>query len=1038
MAELVQLSFRSGIEEGVDPKQLQPGQLLVAENCRQDKEGRLRKRLGTEAVVKTTIAGGTISAGQRLTGASARLALNDGTEQQVYLESLAKWQAADRPPPLLATTEPLIDSTKGVELVDQAVSDDLLVTLYQVSDTTLQGGPIYVFVREISTGHLALQPTHVGATGFAPRVVIRSGTAHLLWSTAAGAIQVRPLSLSTFAFTAAASSIVTGAYASTPFDAQVVGDSLYVAWFHASGADRVTLRKFNLAAPYAVLGTIATGGAIASKNAICIDASNGLRVLLAYSADSLTRGAILNTAATAVTVAPVTLLAMASFHVFIAAHDAAQSLVGYAYLNTASFDTNYQFDTGLVDLAFAAVANTRRLTYWVMFPSKPWRVNGRWFVRAMSFQISTGTLEQPPDPSNVVLEIRTDAHSGFSAIAAPSHQHVATLENQTGWSSFRVGGHLMQPVILDTDVIIASGYRNRALVKILDTSVVGGSVRIPLGWNQHRLSFEGGDLHRLLHLGNVSLGICAAPYVDDGAMTRPAGFIHAPVIIDATANVGTGLLEAGVYQYVACYVWRDARGVLHRGIPSPPKEVTVALNDSVDLKISTTGISSKLDEVTEAIAIGSLAHPAMIEIFRTKVDEGDFYRRTFEPFRVDVNDSQTYTVAINDAAADDDLSGGFGGGVALDEQPQIYTASELEDVPPPAAVAGAVHRGRFALLAADQHTVWLSRVASEDLAIFPGFHEAFTLVFDRKKYALESLDERLVVFGENNIDLVEGDGPDSNGDQNTWKVVGLQTDVGCTNPRSLVSTPFGLMFQSSDGDIVTLTRELAVQWVGRPIADRITAFPVVTSAVLVADAHEVRFTCNAEDGLTGIVLVFDYERGRWFVRRYYDADAAVGDMPIADAALVDGVYTMLLAGGRVYRETEAHCLDAAASYVAMAAEIYVAPAGNQGWSRLRDVQLLGTAITDHDLTISIARDFAASFEQTKLFVAEGDVTTPGPLEKARVTLARQKGQAFRVRVEDAEPNSGTVGTGEGFMLEGLALNAVPKDGPAKLSSGRRG
>jgi hypothetical protein len=358
-------------------------------------------------------------------------------------------------------------------------------------------------------------------------------------------------------------------------------------------------------------------------------------------------------------------------------------------------------------------------------------------------------------------------------------------------------------------------------------------------------------------------------------------------------------------------------------------------------------------------------------------------------------------------------------------------------VPPPAALTGCVHRSRFALLAADRRTLWMSKVAEEDLGLFPGFNEALTIFFERKKYALASLDERLVAFGEDNVDLVEGDGPDSNGDANTWRTVGLQTDVGCTNPRSVVSTPMGIMFQSSDGDLVLLDRELSIQWIGRPVADRLAAFPTITSAVLVSDEHEVRFTCNAADGLTGIVLVFDYDRGAWYVRKYYDADSASVSMPIADAALIDDVYTMLLSGGRVYRETGANSLDAGSQYVKMAAEIYVSPAGNQGWSRVKDVQLLGTSLTNHDLTISVARDFATSFEQVETFTAQGDVTTVGPLEQARVTLAQQKGQAFRVRVEDATPTSGAVGTGEGFLLEGLALHVQPKPGPAKVSSGRK-
>ena len=94
--------------------------------------------------------------------------------------------------------------------------------------------------------------------------------------------------------------------------------------------------------------------------------------------------------------------------------------------------------------------------------------------------------------------------------------------------------------------------------------------------------------------------------------------------------------------------------------------------------------------------------------------------------------------------------------------------------------------GRLAGIGPDLRTVWLSKDSTTDTTIAPGFNEALTLAFASDKTALASLDSALVVFGEDGIDVVHGDGPSDSGDQNTWAIQPIQTDVGCINPRSVV------------------------------------------------------------------------------------------------------------------------------------------------------------------------------------------------------------------------------------------------------------
>ncbi len=292
------------------------------------------------------------------------------------------------------------------------------------------------------------------------------------------------------------------------------------------------------------------------------------------------------------------------------------------------------------------------------------------------------------------------------------------------------------------------------------------------------------------------------------------------------------------------------------------------------------------------------------------------------------------------------------------------------------------------------------------------------------------------MFGEDSIDVVHGDGPDAGGNNSTWQIQAVQTDVGCVNPRSVTHGPMGVVFESTRG-IELLGRDLTIT----RLHDVPEGFPDCTSAVLVASKNEIRWTYNAADGVTGVVFAWDYLHGIWFTRKYKNSAAIVHteSVAFADAALVDGVYTMATAGAQVYQETTDHKLDAGIDYVRMTVELaWLSPSSKMAWHRIKDVSLLGTSVTEHELEVAIARDYATTFEQTKTFAQQSDATAIGPLEKCRVSLINQKCRAVKLRIRDATPSGLLVGNGDGPILEGVAFRVGTKAGPAKTNSGERG
>ncbi len=1021
-----------GLDEGADPKNLPPGTLVRAENLRMPKPRRLEKRYGTTGLVKTLLAGGNVAAGKSFISSGSDPVISNGETAYTYAAPLAKWVPLDRPPSLRITKRALADSTRSVTALDLAVYGDMLVTLYA-------SGGIFVTVERLSTGQVVLPPTAVVtpvSTDKNPRVLIEGTTAYLLYSTTSGTVGIALLSLTTLVLTTGVS-LVANAAAGTQFDA-VIGTptagvaTLYLLYELAAGASRLRTASFTLS----TLAAIATQDRVGtSVICMCVAFCPIAQVVaVAWSVGDV-RLVTFDTGLAGAISATVPEPTVPADFVFVAEDSGTNLLLGWTRNDGNSTDADRLTTALYATAGHALVATSRRITFGLFSPSKPWRTSSRWYVAATAYVhpydiFATEALAQA---SSVVVEIETAA--SLSGAQDSTHPHVGTLENQTGWYA-TVRGLTKPAVDSSGNVWIAATYRNREPANYASY--------IPVGWSIFKVEVAAA-------LGGTQLGaatLCAggAPFWNDGASTMPYGFAHAPQLVGCDPAAG-GAVVAGVYSYVATYAWRDANGLLHRSMPSPPRTVTTAGgNLSVALDVATSSLSAKLRTLTSTTA----ANPVLVELWRTTIGgTGPHYRLTLEPlYQVLVNNARTDVVTLVDTKADANISSGSPL-VPLNTQAQLYTdLGELENVPPPSFITVATHRGRLAGIGPDLRTVWLSKDSTLDATLAPGFHEALTLAFASDKTALASLDTVLVVFGKDSIDVVQGDGPDDKGDQNTWSIQAVQTDVGCVNARSVVTSPMGAVFESRRG-LELLDRSLNVTWLGKGAADTLALYPTITSAVLVAEQHEVRFTCD--DGANGIVLAYDYHERIWFTRKYTDAsDTLAASIRFVDAALIDGVYTMLTAGGQVYRETTASSLDGGNTYVStdiLLAHIHAQPGrsgwsnDNLGWSRVKDLTLMGTSVAPHDLAVSFAVDYANTYGQTHTFLANasGTPTAVGPLEKARVTCAVQKCQSIQIRIRDLTPTGGNVAnTSAGTILESLSLRVGAKDGPAKTSAGQQG
>lgn len=346
---------------------------------------------------------------------------------------------------------------------------------------------------------------------------------------------------------------------------------------------------------------------------------------------------------------------------------------------------------------------------------------------------------------------------------------------------------------------------------------------------------------------------------------------------------------------------------------------------------------------------------------------------------------------------------------------QLYTTGgEVDNSAPPASSMITTYKNR-AILIPDENLLswWYSK------QVIPGspveFSESFIENIDSRGgpiTAPAAMDDKLVLFKENNIFYVVGEGPTPAGTQNDFTEAQLiSTDTGCNNPASIVLTPDGLMFQSPKG-IYLLARNMSVVYIG----DAVEAYnsSVVTSAELNETLNQVRFTLN-----TGVALVYDYYFKQWSI---FTNIAAV------DACIYNGIYHYLTSNGLVNVETAGTYTDNGAFIPMQFTTSWMSFAGLQGFQRLWRFIILGKYVSPHTLNVTVSTDFTTVHDET--------VTIPIPtavsLYQYRIHIKPQKCQSMQFTVGDTQ----TSPFGEGMQISEISLEVGLKVGVNKLSAGR--
>lgn len=495
------------------------------------------------------------------------------------------------------------------------------------------------------------------------------------------------------------------------------------------------------------------------------------------------------------------------------------------------------------------------------------------------------------------------------------------------------------------------------------------------------LSTDSGSVRSSAELGGILLMPGAWLWQYDGQRVYEHGFSMYPVNVSVSVGAGSGNF-AGTHSYKVLYERRTAQGEVERSALSAAVVATyTGANDTSTLTVPTYVTGNQNDE------------DVYIVIYRTEVSPGpdSLYYRVTSLVNDTTVSSKTY---VDDATPDASLINN-----AIDP----FTGGELDHVTPPAS--RVICSGKDRVFLSDGKIVYYSKIRNPGEPV--AFNDALVMPIPQAGgdiTGLAILSETLIIFRERAIYYVTGEGPNNLG-QGAFGTPQLASlDVGCSDQRSIVNTPMGLMFKSGKG-IFLLDRNLQTSYIGAPVEDYNSQD--VTGTLLHESKNEVRFLTSS-----GYVLVYDYLVNQWGVDT---GRAGVG------IATVNGTIYYATAAGAIY--SESGFTDNSSGYVMKATTGWIKVDSLQGWMKVRRFLITGAYKSAGTVRVRVAYDYNETFIDTYDYTLANE----SPM-KFRGRLSRMKCSAIKLEVSDPSP------TGEGFSLSEIALEVGFHPGLARLAA----
>lgn len=1005
MAE-VAIPFGGGLDETTRSELVDPNtSLLVVQNVFHTKKGALSKSLGTAALTASTTGSGTNTVGRALFSHRGELAMIDGHYAEVYTPAPSLWSVKGRVPECNVRRYPMpfpgytnvVTSfpEDGTDAGGPWVTDIAYCNGYIVlAGKTTNGSTDDVVTASIidATTMMPIRTDNFTVTAYdGVKLCVLGNVVIGVYSGAASTIHARAIDLTSGATLDAGWGTQTtlvstwsGTSGQWDVDGDTAGTSFALVWGNDSGGpDYLSIRGFVPALTAVSSATNFGSGTTGAGSRVSVCARSGAYNFwvswdndtnATYVAGMTVQGVVTYTAAAVMSVG----------------NSSAQGIVSLsATTGRVVAVDGHILETRTFGVSGGAVVGTGSSGIYYNFSlvTRPFSMGGRVYA-VVSEQQAYSSGQTPIDKGRYVVDLGGDVGTlrpvgvigaGLSSVFS-GNMHVASLSS--------------------TKVAIANcAVRN---------SVTSG---LEVG------TLDFGELAQwtTASLGDSTYISCGVPQCLDSRQSQEISFLVRPQKPVVTTS-GTGLTIATGCRWIAIYEFVNAAGDVEWSAPSDPSEAITGSNKTYSVKTNPLVLTSK-----QTSAVGNHVR---IAIYRTADNGG-----TAPYYRVG---TIANVISAGTITYDDSLSfANASANAQLYTEPGIIGAA-LARQAPPAMTHVWQHNDRIMGLADDGVSVFYSGGHIVGEALWFSDAQQFAVEGSGRNIAGWSQDGRNVIAKESELYVIDGDGPPDNGGNGTEFSLPkrIPSDVGCINPRSIVTTVGGTFFQSRRG-IELLTRSLQVQWIGESIQDSLAQVPYITGACLDVAGARVIFSgaVSQSSGLAGdgtLLLIYDLTLGLWS----YDTHFGVGiDDPVQGICManVSGIprFHWLSPAGLAYRENlptdAAAYLDGSHWRTMDVVTASFKLAGLIGYQQVKKIQLLCSKESDHNLIVQYAVNDSNSWTTARTFTrAEINALDRQHLE---IPIGNdQKCRSIRFQFTDATPTGGTVGTGKGTTLYGLAIS----------------
>jgi hypothetical protein len=986
----VAISLRQGVDTKTDPKQVIPGRLLVLENGRLITRGKVRKRNGYTALGNTTEAGAAVTQGAGIATFKNELLEFTGSELYSYSTSTGKLTDKGGAVSLELTSQPVVRNAY-VQTTPDCAYHPAGLKLFTWEDS--RGGSRYSVI-DASTGQAIVQDAVILSTAVRPKP-FALGNYFLILFFDSATNHLRYSSISVASPSTLGSAIDLGINinsSNSVFGASLLGSNLWVAYNNTDVGGGISVKYINSLLTVSSALDVTGETALVClniapdtvKNQLWVSYYNGTAVR-AFVHDINIPGTTILSPTTIETVSNVRNICGVASNGSATLYYEVSAAQSYNYLIRSNTCTS----AGSVGTASVFLRS-------VGLASKAFSYGGNIYF-AVAFQ---STLQPTYFVVNQVGKV------------------VAKIAPGTG-------GGLTSKSILPEVCSVSSGQFLFAFLEKDSLDVVSGAIYTQTGVAGCTLNFTSQNTFIHAEQGNnlhLSGGILS---MYDGQSLVEHGFHLYPENVTGTASTSGGNIAAGIYQYYVTYEWTDNQGQIHRSAPGlvtfsgATNVTTTGSTSSVTLTIPTLRLSAKHSR-----------SPVWVVVYRTDTN-GTILYRVSSITNPTLNDATVDTVSFTDTVQ------------TVTGNDLLYTnGGVVENIAAPAASFVTTYKNRVIVLPSeDKYSWWPSKEVVSGAPV--EFSDLFAKRVNPKGGELTcaiEMDDKIILFTRRIPFYVTGDGPVATGQGDDFSEAQLITtaQTGCSNPKSLVLMPDGIMRQTDKG-IYLLDRSLTDHYVGAGVEAYNSA--TVTSATLVPGTTEVRFTLS-----TGVTLVYDYGAKDEFGFGQWSVDT---NQSAVDACVFNNLFTYLQSGGTAMQETPGVFTDNGAFIKLRVVTSWLSFAGLMGFQRVRRFGVFGDYVSPHKLLVQIAYDNNPVFIQSdyidsaslnangtygnsSLYGADAVYGGVFPDERFQVHLARQKCSSIQISVEDVQSSN----FGEGFSLSALVFQVGLKQGLQKIAAGR--